>query len=101
MRKPKEKTVILVTPKGQQQAFSISHAERLLDAVRKLLLATKVTIVAIARETAVKAILMPARKQNMVQPHIKGLLRQAWNVAIAVHDLSALILEIVVRVKSR
>lgn len=31
MRKPKEKTVILVTPKGQQQAFSISHAERLLD----------------------------------------------------------------------
>lgn len=31
MRKPKEKTVILVTPKGQKQAFSISHAERLLD----------------------------------------------------------------------
>ena len=31
MRKPKEKTVILVTPKGQQQEFGVSHAERLLD----------------------------------------------------------------------
>lgn len=26
----KEKTVVLVTPKGQKQEFSISHAERLL-----------------------------------------------------------------------
>ena len=31
MRKTKEKTVTLVTPKGSTQAFSISHAERLLD----------------------------------------------------------------------
>lgn len=31
MRKTKEKTIILVTPKGKKQAFSFSHAERLLD----------------------------------------------------------------------
>lgn len=31
MRKPKEKTVVLVTPKGKRQAFGIAHAERLLD----------------------------------------------------------------------
>lgn len=31
MRKSKEKTVILVTPKGVKQAFGIAHAERLLD----------------------------------------------------------------------
>ena len=31
MRKTKEKTVTLVTPKGLKQEFSISHAERLLD----------------------------------------------------------------------
>lgn len=27
----KEKTVVLVTPKGVKQAFTIPHAERLLD----------------------------------------------------------------------
>lgn len=27
----KEQTIILVTPKGQKQAFGIAHAERLLD----------------------------------------------------------------------
>lgn len=27
---PKEKTVVLVTPDGQEQAFEIQHAERLL-----------------------------------------------------------------------
>lgn len=31
MRRPKEKTVVLVTPKGQKRAFGIAHAERLLD----------------------------------------------------------------------
>lgn len=31
MRKPKEKKVILVTPKGEKRAFGIKHAERLLD----------------------------------------------------------------------
>ena len=31
MRKPKEKTVNLVSPKGVKQAFGVAHAERLLD----------------------------------------------------------------------
>lgn len=31
MKKQKEKTVVLVTPKGQKQEFGIAHAERLLD----------------------------------------------------------------------
>lgn len=31
MRKKKEKTVALVDPRGNKQAFSVSHAERLLD----------------------------------------------------------------------
>lgn len=31
MRKAREKIVVLVTPKGEQQAFELSHAERLLD----------------------------------------------------------------------
>lgn len=30
-RKPKEQTVVLVTPKGEKQEFGIFHAERLLD----------------------------------------------------------------------
>ena len=31
MRKPKEKTVDLVSPKGVKHAFGVAHAERLLD----------------------------------------------------------------------
>jgi hypothetical protein len=31
MRKRKEKTVVLITPKGVKKAFGIEHAERLLD----------------------------------------------------------------------
>lgn len=31
MRKTKEKTVVLVTPKGVRQEFGLAHAERLLD----------------------------------------------------------------------
>lgn len=36
MKKTKEKTVILCTPKGEKQEFSISHAERLLDLGKEL-----------------------------------------------------------------
>ena len=31
MRKAKEQTILLCTPKGEKQKFSIPHAERLLD----------------------------------------------------------------------
>lgn len=31
MRKTKEKTIDLVAPNGEKQAFGIAHAERLLD----------------------------------------------------------------------
>ena len=30
-RKPKEQTVVLITPKGEKQTFGLRHAERLLN----------------------------------------------------------------------